>query len=280
MPNENGSKHSRRVSYSSESRRTICPPAVPVGLLPPHARGAGLETWTASEIKLFKIPDKRLQCIARLNVRETMRMSDVKNYLKWAAINASVFLLYACAYPMLPGSTAVNSPGNSQSDAGSSPVPDGVFKDKQVIAPHQSIEQDNLQVSYNMKDKSVSIRPRVTLLNDKGHQVEAYTKTGFLKFSARVRGSATANVTNPLIKTPAAANQSPAQERTDWANSYWLKERFGISAQGIEIGGLAYHCSDLNLPMKLIVKSGKQEFVFIIKDPLPVLGEQQGSAAH
>jgi len=254
----------------------------------------------ASEIKPFKIPDKRLQCIARLNVRETMRMSDVKNYLKWAAINASVLLLCACAHPMLPGSTAVNSPGNSQSDAGSSPVPDGVFKDKQVIAPHQSIEQDNLQVSYNMKavrseggylvqlslvfrnlkDKSVSIRPRVTLLNDKGHQVEAYTKTGFLKFSARVRGSATANVTNPLIKTPAAANQSPAQERTDWANSYWLKERFGISAQGIEIGGLAYHCSDLNLPMKLIVKSGKQEFVFIIKDPLPVLGEQQCSVAH
>ena len=247
-----------------------------------------------------KLNDQRqeitLQCVHLSVVRATMRKHNLKNQIKRVVVNVSVLLLCGCMLkaPAPTTGTAVQpakTVAAAPVDARNSPVPDTVFKDKQVIAPHQSIEKDHLQVSYNLKalrseggylvqlslvfrnmeDKFQLVRPRVVLLNDKGHPVSAFTKSSFLKYAAQVKGKAA--VTNTLIKDAAASAQSPAQERVDWANSYWLKDRFRISAQGIEIGDLVYHSTNLNVPMKLIVKSGKREFAFTIKDPLPVVGD-------
>lgn len=54
------STHGGEVIAASPGERYACQQC-PLDLLPQHARGAGLETWNASEIKTFKIPDKLLQ---------------------------------------------------------------------------------------------------------------------------------------------------------------------------------------------------------------------------
>lgn len=231
-------------------------------------------------------------------------MNNLKNQIKWLVVSAQLLLLCGCvtrhpATSVTAASQTAKTVGAAQANARAiNPVFDTVFKDKQVIAPHQSIEKDHLQISYNMKavrseggylvqlslifrnmekDKSVYVSPRVTLLNDKALPVRGFSKSSFLKYAAHVKGSAA--VTSTLIKDEATGAHSTTRERVEWANSYWLKKQFKIPAQGIEIGDLVYHCADLNLPIKLIVKSGGNEFLFVITDPLPVVGDPP-VAAH
>lgn len=229
-----------------------------------------------------------------------MEMTDVENAIKRVMAAALMALLCGCATKP-PASVAGVDAGSSRSLAagqqnGKTGGEDNVFKDQQVINPNPAIEKDKLQVSYNMKavhsesgyllqlslifrnqkDKSVLVRPDISLLNNKGHRIEAYSKNGFLKSVSSMKGKAAVRVTNSLIS---ADSQTSAQERIDWANSYWLKDRFSISAQGIEIGELVYHCVELQLPMTLIVNAAHQKYVFNIKDSLSVVDEPRSEPA-
>jgi hypothetical protein len=131
----------------------------------------------------------------------------------------------------------------------------------------------------NQRDKGVILRPRISLLNDKGVRIEAYSKRGFVRSVSRMKGNSV-QVTNALLGGNDGSRIS-TREVMDWADSYWLKDRFSISAQGMEIGELVYHLADINLPMTLIVNADHQEYVFNIKDSFLVYEPQRSDvSAH
>lgn len=227
-----------------------------------------------------------------------MRKSDASAAVKLAIITASILLLSACATKPHPASSpddqAHQDAFQVAGSAAKSRAEDSVFKDQQVIKPNPGIEKGSLHVSYsmkavrsedgylvqlslvfrNLKDRNVGVVPHVVLLNDQERRIDAYTKGAFLKFASRAKSGADA--TSSLISTGSGAQA--AQERMAWANSYWLKNKFTISPNGIEIGGLVYRSADLKLPMKLVVNAGNQQYVFPITDPIPVVGEKKGTS--
>ncbi len=149
--------------------------------------------------------------------------------------------------------------------------PADVFKSQQVMTPVEGIEKNKLQISYsmkvipaekgylvkismifrNMKDQNASVKPNVTLSDSSGNRIKAYTKNGFLKHAGKVT---------------AEGKRNAASDRVQWANSYWLKEKFQIPPRGIEIGELIYHCDTLNFPMKLTVSSAGQDYTFVVSE--------------
>jgi hypothetical protein len=60
--------------------------------------------------------------------------------------------------------------------------------------------------------------------------------------------------------------RNTVNERINWANSYWLKDKFTIPPNGIEIGELIYHSNSLNYPMKLTINPAGEDYVFEISD--------------
>ncbi|MFA6970147.1 MAG: hypothetical protein WC208_01985 [Gallionella sp.] len=215
------------------------------------------------------------------------------------AFRSTIKLILAAALISLLGACASKSPANVSAQSNQTPSVDlqkdnssgnagenSAFKSQQVMTPHDSIEKDKLLVSYNMKvvpaetgyliqismvftnmkDRSVSIKPKITLTDSKGSRIEAYTKTGFLKLVSRKTGKASTNA------------GSSSDEKTKWANSYWLKNSFSIPAHGIEIGELIYHCSNVNPPMKLTVNSAGQNYVFNINDTITLVGNQRDAS--
>ena len=215
-------------------------------------------------------------------------MKNVRRTIKFALAAASICLLCSCATKphvdeaARPTTDRATGPANSVN----SPVANSGFKNQQVVTPHEEIEKDKLLVSYgikaipdrkeylvkvsmvfrNLKDQNVQILPVITLSDSAGNKIEAYSKKGFLK-----RMSA-ANVKAP---NSGAANSETAHDRIKWANAYWLKSRFTIPPNGIEIGELVFHASSLDkLPMTLTVKSARQEFVFTINNAIPVVSDQ------
>lgn len=238
-----------------------------------------------------------LQTYRPLNI-SIMKNMDVKIAVKWLLSSALISLLCACAIKPhtsadAQGQAARTTNSSPSADSGKNRVQDGVFKNQQVIKPNPGIEKGKLLISYSMKavrsedrylvqlslvfmnqqDRSVQIRPHVVLLNERGLPIDAYTKESFLKFAAK----GGADVTRSLI-SDGNGSHGTAQERRDWAKSYWLKNKFTIFANGIEIGELVYHCPDLKLPMKLIVNAANQKYEFAITEPIAVLGEKKKDA--
>lgn len=129
-----------------------------------------------------------------------------------------------------------------------------VFAPNQEITTKSSIEKNHLAVSYNLqvipgKQEQLirlslifrnhqkayrHIWPHVTLHDAQGQAIKHYSMQQFIKMSAR----------------------------TQWADMYWLKRSYRIPPDGIAIGELVYHCKQINFPMKLEVKIGKESFSF------------------
>jgi len=217
----------------------------------------------------------------------------MRNFIRLYLIAiAQILLLCSCAI-MSPsdrssGLPQNGNPGQVSSDSSNKPAADKEFNDRHEITPAQSIEKDGLLVSYsllaipnkegilirlslvfrNLQDRSMIVRPKVLLLDASGKKISAYTRTGFIKFSSRLAGKVSADVTRSLIKND-SNGKNFAGSRAKWANTYWLKHSYKIPSQGIAIGELVYHCTNLIFPMKLTVNSNKQEFVFT-PDSLPI----------
>lgn len=217
-----------------------------------------------------------------------MKKTDVRRTIKFALAAASICLLCSCATKphvdeaARPAADQAASPANSVA----STAANGGFKNQQVVTPHEEIEKDKLLISYgikaipdrkeylvkvsmvfrNLKDRNAEIRPVITLTDGAGNRIEAYSKKGFLKRMSAANGKAA---------NSGAADGETAHDRIKWANAYWLKSRFTIPPNGIEMGELVFHASSLDkLPMKLTVKSAHQEFVFTINDAVPVVSDQ------
>jgi hypothetical protein len=117
-----------------------------------------------------------------------------------------------------------------------------------------------------MNAKNITVKPKVALLDDKGANIAVYTKKSFDKVAARViakarHKGASANASND--------SANAVKEQLEWDKAFWLKSSFKIPDGGIQIGGLVFHSTNLNVPMKLIVSSQGKVFQFIIKDPVP-----------
>ena len=226
---------------------------------------------------------------------------EVGNIVKGLIVSASMLMLCACASkppaPEASGADQTHIGQKAGQAVGSERVEENVFKPQQVINPNPGIEKDKLLISYNIKavrsetgyllqlslifknqkDKKVYVRPGITLLDDKGHRVVAYSKAAFLKSASGAKDASHSTSSQAGVQ---GGNSGAEQERKNWANSYWLKDRFSLSAQGIEIGELVYHCADIKVPMTLIVNAAHQKYVFKITSPLPVVGAEGWAAEH
>lgn len=202
---------------------------------------------------------------------------------KFAIAAASILLLSSCATKphvneVVP--SPLNQPAG-QNSANTRPVVDSGFKIQQVMTPQDNIEKDKLLISYsikaipegndyliqlsmvfrNLKDRSISIKPQITLSDGRGNSIEAYTKKSFLKHASEQAGK--------------TGKRNAANEKTKWANSFWLRSKFTIPPNGIEICELVFHGANLNnLPMKLTVNASGQEFIFTINNAIPVVSDQ------
>ncbi|MFA6920662.1 MAG: hypothetical protein WC216_02365 [Gallionella sp.] len=196
---------------------------------------------------------------------------------------AAALILCSCATKPHVNESA-QSPSNQpagQNSANTSPLVDSGFKIQQVMTPQDNIEKDKLLISYsikaipegndyliqlsmvfrNLKDRSVSIKPKITLSDGRGNSIEAYTKKSFLKHAADLAGK--------------TGERNAANEKIKWANSFWLKSKVTIPPNGIEICELVFHGANLNnLPMKLTINSSGQEFMFTINNAIPVVRDQ------
>jgi hypothetical protein len=185
----------------------------------------------------------------------------------------------------------MTSPSNHASQSGpgkqtapstnssASPEGDQIFSEQQLIVPSQGIDKDGLLISYSMKvlpdetgyllqltlvfrnmnAKNITVKPKVALLDDKGANIAVYTKKSFDKVAARVIAKARHK----------GASANAVKEQLEWDKAFWLKSNFKIPDGGIQIGGLVFHSTNLNVPMTLIVSSQGKVFQFIIKDPVP-----------
>ncbi|MDD2720592.1 MAG: hypothetical protein PHH47_04715 [Gallionella sp.] len=162
------------------------------------------------------------------------------------------------------------------------PTADSAFKEQVIIKPSESVEKDQLQVSYsikavpneanslllsltfrNLKSKSVKLRPRIVLSDAEGKPVAAYSKQSFIK-QARLDGG---GMSSKAPSSDQKAQRIKMEEKVKWANSFWLKEHFNIPANGIEVGEIVFHCKTACQPQQLNVYIGKQQFPFVISAP-------------
>lgn len=210
---------------------------------------------------------------------------------------AQILLLCSCGITSPSGrsgslSSSNGDPEQVRSDSTNKPGADKEFNEHHEITPTQSIEKEGLLISYsllaipdkesflirislvfrNQQDRSRIVRPKISLLDASGKKISAYTKAGFIRFSSRLPGKVADKVTKSLVKND-SNGKSFAKSRIEWANTYWLKQTYKLPPQGIAIGELVFHCTQLNLPMKLTVNSNKQEFVFTTQDSFPIVDE-------
>lgn len=194
---------------------------------------------------------------------------------KWIAASCATLVLCACNTPMptLPTAKApAAQPTAVHKDE--KPVERGVestFKEQLVIKPRESIEKGQLLVSYsikavpddanalvlsltfrNLKNRQVRLVPRITLSDNEGKTIAAYSRQEFIL----------------QAKRPATGDQTvlraQAEKKIKWANSFWLQDRFTIPANGIEVGERVFYCKTACQPKQLSVLLGKLEFPFEI----------------
>lgn len=225
-----------------------------------------------------------------------MGKKDMSNIMKLVIFTASILLLASCTLLSPVSQPDSTSPKSNRSPVKGTPQeikPSLRFK----LDPSQSIEINGLKINYNMiavpnedgyfirlslvltnqNDQSLSISPKVTLLDAREGKVDAFTKDGFLLATSHMTENKHRDVINSLIETN-INRQNSAQERMEWANTYWLKNEYRIPPHGIALGGIVYHSAMLILPMKLTVSAAGQEFVFATNDSLQVINRQYKDA--
>lgn len=197
------------------------------------------------------------------------------NKLNWLTVSCMTLALCACSTPAPIAPTAkAAAPQSASIRKDEKPVDRGVdsaFKEQLVIKPSESVEKDQLQVSYsikavpddanalvlsltfrNLRNSSVRLAPRINLSDSEGKAIAGYTHHEFIR----------------QAKRPATGDQAVlrarAEEKIKWANSFWLKDRFTIPANGIEIGERVFHCKTVCQPKQLSVHLGKLEFPFVV----------------
>lgn len=212
-----------------------------------------------------------------------MSKTGISNSLRFAIIGAQLLFLCACNMTSPSNHASQSGPGKqtapSTNSSLASPEGDHIFSEQQLIVPSQGIDKDGLLISYSMKvlpdetgyllqltlvfrnmnAKNITVKPKVALLDDKGANIAVYTKKSFDKVAARVIAKARHK----------GASANAVKEQLEWDKAFWLKSNFKIPDGGIQIGGLVFHSTNLNVPMTLIVSSQGKVFQFIIKDPVP-----------
>lgn len=237
------------------------------------------------------------------SVPQLLTKIDMRPNLRYLLSAASILLLCSCS-AMLGAKPGDKPPSNQpaplnsslnkapapdkvfQAADGSYPAVESIFDEQQEIMPAQSIEKGGVLVSYslqtvpskvgdlqrlalifrNKQGHAITIEPEVFLTNAKGRKIKHYSKRGFLKASSYLAVKSTSSDGKALVKI----DKSSINERKDWINTYWLKSSYRIPAQGIAIGELVYYCDHCRLPLKLLVRLGKQEYAFTTGDSLPV----------
>jgi hypothetical protein len=179
--------------------------------------------------------------------------STLTSCSKLACATALSLLLCACASLQQAGRPSAADTTRAGSNLAASDDAK-VFAPNQEIATKSSIEKNHLAVSYNLQvipgkqEQLIRISlifrnhqkayrhiwPHITLHDARGQAIKHYSMQQFVKMSAR----------------------------SQWANMYWLKRSYRIPPDGIAIGELVYHCQQINFPMKLEVRIGKESFSF------------------
>lgn len=209
--------------------------------------------------------------------------------LRYAIIATQLLCLSACttlpsdshqAEPSKNLPTPKNSPvaASAVSDSSTS---DHALKESRVIVPSEEVVKDGLQLSYsiksltndtdnllqlslvfrNMNNKVIVLAPKVTLSDAKGVAIPLYSKKSFDKVAASMLAKSKqkgGNVDKNAVAT--------MQEQLDWDKAFWMASHFKIPAGGIQIGGLVFHSSNLENPLKLTVDVRGEVFQFTIKD--------------
>lgn len=206
---------------------------------------------------------------------------------------AQILLLCSCSI-MQPSERSGSLPQDgstepASSDSGHKPATDKEFNEHHEITSTQSIEKDGLLISYNLRvipgregilirlslvfrnrqDQIRVVRPKVWLVEDSGKTISAFTQKGFIGYSSRLAGKTSAAAANSINKHDMNGKKS-AKSRIQWAKTNWLKNSYKLPPQGIAIGELVFHCTQLNLPIKLTVNSNQHEFVFAIRNLPPI----------
>jgi hypothetical protein len=160
-----------------------------------------------------------------------------------------------------------------------------VFTNKQVIVPSQNIEKNGLSVSYslktlheskdslmqltfifqNIKNHRITFNPKINLMYITGTQVRKYTKNEFIQLAKKQKRDLYQGENSPA----SVENKRVAQDKIDWANSYWLTPKLSILPGGIKIAGLVYRRDELSLPMILRINMLNDKYIFNINE-LPI----------
>lgn len=189
---------------------------------------------------------------------------------QWLTTVGLALFLSACATrtPVTQPVPAQTEPTPVKETPANASAGDSTFKPQRVIMPDESLEKDLLKISYsvkpltdyentfllsltfrNKKDKNVVMHPRIVLTDKTGNQIHAYSQKAFIRLTKQQFG-----------------HSPQADEKTKWAKSYWLKERFTVPANGIDIGELVFHCKPACQPKQLSVQLDKQTFSFTLND--------------
>jgi hypothetical protein len=228
----------------------------------------------------------------------------MKIKIKLVLLAGQLLLLTSCAWlnDMLPPleeelpKSAVSMPEKATAPSAESvavpaaaKVPALSFK----LDPSQNVTIDQLKVSYsmiavpdddgyflrlslvftNLGDQALTLSPNVILKDATGTALSAYTKRAFLRLTARRKEGANLDAIDSLI-SDGSDGRTSTRDRSEWAESYWLKNHLRIPPQGIALGGLVFHADKLILPVKLSVEIGGQDFEFAANDSVQVMNRK------
>lgn len=200
------------------------------------------------------------------------------NDTRWVMSSLAALLLCACngAHPP-QAALAANAPqaaSPAKPQKGAEAAADTAFKEHVVIKPSESVEKDQIQVSYslkpvpneanalllsltfrNLRNKNVRLHPHIVLSDAENKPIPSHTRHSFIAEVKLEAARASGTQTDPHARM---------EEKIKWANRFWLKERFTIPANGIEVGEMVFHCKTACQPRQLNVMLGKQVYPFDI----------------
>jgi hypothetical protein len=210
---------------------------------------------------------------------------------------AQVLLLCSCSIITLPPEGSRHSQNTVKSarpggDHGKAVTTEQVLDGSYEIKPIGSLEKEGLLISYSMlvvpdrqgyllrlslvfrnkQNRTMTVRPKVSLTDASRKQISVYTRKGFDGLAIHPAGKAQ-DIVSKTILGRSSNEYSPEKSRTEWMNAFWLKSRYRIPAHGIAIGVLVFHGAHLlNEPVSLTVHSYKRKFSFATHD-IPVVGK-------
>ncbi|MGB9093782.1 MAG: hypothetical protein WCB93_06690 [Gallionella sp.] len=211
---------------------------------------------------------------------------------------AQVLLLGSCSILSAPPDGSVRHSQNTVKSArpGSHPgkavTTEQVFDGSYEIEPIGSLEKEGLLISYSMlvvpdrkgyllrlslvfrnkQNRTMIVRPKVTLTDASRKKISAYTRNGFVGLALHPAGKAQDIVSKTILGRD-SNEYIPEKSRTEWADAFWLKSRYRIPADGIAIGVLVFHGTRLKEPVRLTVHSNNRKFSFATRVQLPVVGK-------